>query len=99
MVFLERAYISGVDPTTADEIRRMFITLARDKAEELGARIVLASDYRANAAQMQFVAMNYHLYISKTKAGIQYLDSLGGSCGVSNEGSYKQNLFMLLPEG
>ena len=99
VVFLERAYISGVDPTTTDEIRCMFIALARNKAEELGARIVLASDYRANAAQMQFVAMNYHLYISKTKAGIQYLDSLGGSCGVSNEGSYKQNLFMLLPEG
>ncbi len=47
---------------------------------------------------MRFVAMSYHLYISKSKAGRQYLDSLGGSCGVSSEGSYKQNLFMLLPE-
>ena len=98
VVFLERAYVSGVDPQTEQVIRRLFVTLAKQKAEELGAKIVLASDYRTNAAQMGFVAMNYHLYISKSKAGTQYLDSLGGSCGVSNEGCYKQNLFMLLPE-
>ena len=98
VVFLERAYISGVDPATAEKVKRLFITLAQQKAEELGARIVLASDYRNCAAQMRFMAMNYHLYISKSKAGRQYLDSLGGSCGVSSEGSYKQNLFMLLPE-
>lgn len=36
-----------------------------------------------------------HLYISASKAGGQYLDSLGGEAEVSSEGSYKKNTFLL----
>ena len=34
--------------------------------------------------------------ISKSKGGKQYLDSLGGSCNVTNEGSYRKEMVMML---
>ena len=35
------------------------------------------------------------MYISKSKAGEQYLDSLDGSNTVDKEGSYKKNKFLV----
>ena len=45
---------------------------------------------------MGFTAMQHYLYISKSKGGKQYLDSLGGSCNVTNEGSYRKEMVMIL---
>ena len=42
-----------------------------------------------------FAQTYLHLYISASKAGGQYLDSLGGKAEVSSEGSYKKNTFLL----
>ena len=60
-------------------------------------------DYR-EAAKEGFAQTCLHLYISASKAGGQYLDSLGGKAEVSSEGSYKKNTFLVeqaksLPEG
>ena len=35
------------------------------------------------------------MYISASKNGEQYLDSLGGNAEVSSEGSYKKNTFLV----
>lgn len=56
--------------------------------------LVLSLDYQ-EAAEEGFAQTYLHLYISASKAGGQYLDSLGGKAGVSSEGSYKKNTFLL----
>ena len=94
-VFLERLYTNGIDDLAKKTVQKLFAEQAAEKAKEMGARVVLSHDYRPVAADMDFTAMNYYLYISKSKAGEQYLDSLGGSQGASKEGSYYNNVFML----
>ena len=60
----------------------------------LGAQLVLSLDYREVAAG-DFAQTSLPLYISASKAGGQYLDSLGGKAEVSSEGSYKKNIFLV----
>ena len=79
-----------------EEVKRMFIELAMRKAREIGEEVVLSNQYRDNSASMGFTAMQHYLYISKSKGGKQYLDSLGGSCNVTNEGSYRKEMVMML---
>lgn len=93
-LFLERPYISGVGPEVSRSIMRMFTELAERKAGELDTMLVLSSDYR-NHIPSGFTWTKYAVYISKSKAGAQYLDSLGGQATVSAEGSYKSNTFLV----
>ena len=96
VLFLERCYVSGISMEETEEVKRMFIELAMRKAREIGAEVVLSNQYRDNSASMGFTAMQHYLYISKSKGGKQYLDSLGGSCNVTNEGSYRKEMVMML---
>lgn len=93
-LFLERPYTSSVGPAEQLQVEALFIKLVQQKAEALGAMLVLSLDYR-EAAKEGFAQTYLHLYISASKAGEQYLDSLGGKAGVSAEGSYKKNTFLL----
>ncbi len=102
-LFLERPYISGLGPEEELQVETLFVKLLQQKAEALGAMLVLSMDYR-EAAKEGFAQTCLHLYISASKAGGQYLDSLGGKAEVSSEGSYKKNTFLVeqaksLPEG
>lgn len=96
VLFLERSYVSGLSNEEERQVKRMFIDLAMQKANEIGAVIVLSNAYRECAADMGFTAMQHYLYISKSKGGRQYLDSLGGSCNVTSEGSYRRETVMML---
>lgn len=93
-LFLERPYISGAGPDVSRDIMRMFVELAEGKANELDTMLVLSADYRSHAPS-GFTWTKYAVYISKSKAGAQYLDSLGGQAAVSAEGSYKANTFLV----
>ncbi|MDE7261649.1 MAG: hypothetical protein K2N78_06260 [Oscillospiraceae bacterium] len=93
-LFLERPYISGAGPETAQSIMRIFVELAMRKADELDTMLVLSADYRSKVTA-GFTWIKYAIYISKSKAGAQYLDSLGGQAAVSAEGSYKANTFLV----
>lgn len=93
-LFLERPYICGINPKEQLLVNAVFVALARQKAEALGAVLVLNLDYR-EAAKEGFAQTSLHLYISASKAGGQYLDSLGGAAAVSSEGSYKKNVFLV----
>ena len=97
-LFLERPYISGAGPEVAQNVMRMFVELAERKADELDTMLVLSSDYR-NHIPSGFTWTKYAVYISKSKAGAQYLDSLGGQAAVSAEGSYKSNTFLVREYG
>jgi len=41
------------------------------------------------------VCSDFSMYISKSKAGEQYLDSLNGSNTVDKEGNYEKNKFLV----
>lgn len=93
-LFLERPYTSGVGPAEQLQVETLFVKLVQQKAEAWGAMLVLSLNY-LEAVKEGFAQTYLHLYISASKAGGQYLDSLGGKAGVSSEGSYKKNTFLL----
>ena len=93
-LFLERPYIAGVGPEVSQNIMRMFVELAERKAGELGTMLVLSGDYRGMDIS-GYTWTRYAIYISKSKAGAQYLDSLGGQATVDTEGSYESSNFLV----
>ena len=92
-LFLERPYISGVNPDQKTQVTDLMIKLACEKADELGTILVLSRDYCPR--DQGFTQTLFDIYISKSKAGAQYLDSLDGEATVSAEGSYKANSFLV----
>lgn len=94
-LFLEHPYISGVNPDVERQIKALFIELAVQKTNAMGTILVLSRDYQ-KANVDGFAWTRFDIYISKTKAGAQYLDSLDGHASVSAEGSYKSNSFLIL---
>ena len=46
----------------------------------MDVELVLASDYGSVARKNNFLRESSYMYISKSKNGSQYLDSLGGNC-------------------
>ena len=67
------------------------------KAAELDAYPVLASAY--GGASQNYVRGEYFMYISKSKGGEQYLDSISGNVSVSQTESYRNGVFLLFKEG
>ena len=94
-LFLERAYIAGVTPEITEQVKHLFIRIVKQKANKLNAMLVLSGEYPFVET---FTRTALHLYISKSKGGAQYFDSLGGSAYVSNEGSYRSNSFYVPAE-
>lgn len=93
-LFLERIYHGGATPEERGQIGTMFIELTQRKAREMGTMLALSMDY-CDTAPKDFVQTRLNLYISASKAGAQYLDSLGGNATVSSEGSYKSSNFLV----
>lgn len=94
VLFLERPYFGGVNGETEVRICNLMIALAERKADALSAVLVLSNDYRGTCLD-GFAFTKFNIYISKTKAGAQYLDSLGGQATVDTEGCYKSNTFLV----
>lgn len=87
----ERKTIEFVDVTAKSKSRE-------NKAEELGARLVLSRRYKNVLENKNYVLTNFYIYISASKNGSQYLDSLGGEASVSASGSCTCNTFLLEAE-
>lgn len=96
-LFLERVYARGLNNTEMRQIEGMFVRLMRLKACELGAWLILGRASVTNPPR-DFIRMRCYLYISHSKAGVQYLDSLEGANSVSQEGSYRQGSFYMLKD-
>jgi hypothetical protein len=89
VLFLERCYTS-LDDSQAEVVKSHFIQLAQEKANELGAKLVVADDYRYEIPyDSDLVLQDYYIFISYSKNGYQYLDSLSGQATESNEGNYR----------
>ena len=80
VVFLERCYKNGFSGKKAAMIYRKLYDLAKRKAELLGAGLVLADDYKTVAELNGLAKKRSYIYVSESKNGKQYLDSLGGNC-------------------
>jgi hypothetical protein len=93
IIFLERYYTASISPDEETQVVKMFIELMEKKAEAMGVMLVLSNNY-ANYSS-DYVRTFLHIYISKSKAGSQYLDSLNGTAKVSDEGGYRSNNFLI----
>lgn len=93
-IFLERPYISGISPEQENKIKKLFISLLEEKALNMNALLVLSNEY-SDVVNQNYIVTKYHIYISKSKAGSQYLDSLCGENSITDEGQYKSNTFMI----
>lgn len=98
VLFLERYYQSGLSEQEIQKAVNLTVMLVKEKAEKLGARLVLSSSYKNVLENKNYVLTNFYMYISASKNGSQYLDSLGGAAGVSASGSYSCNTFLLEAE-
>ena len=63
----------------------------------MNAKLVLSNQY-SSVQNANYISTRYYMYISKSKAGAQYLDSLSGRNDVSDEGHYKSSTFLVLNE-
>lgn len=97
-LFLERPYISGAGPELEGKIKQMFTELACRKADGMNVMLILNTAYQGSC-EAGFARTRYDIYISASKAGKQYLDSLDGEASVTAEGSYKTNTFLVRETG
>lgn len=96
VLFLERPYFRWVSEEKQDVIVTMLCKLLQEKAIKLGARLVFSSSYNGyHMDQKNFVLSGYSLYISASKNGSQYIDSLSGKATVSASRSYGRNRFWI----
>ena len=86
-LFLERMYSAGINTATVYEVQKHFVEHTVKKAEMLDAECVISTQYCKGVEKMPYTS--YRMYISRSKAGNQYLDSLGGSAAVSSERTMK----------
>lgn len=94
VLFLEHPYTSGLSEEMIVPAMILMIEMMRKKAEKLGAILVASMAYKCCKPKGMVCSM-FSMYISKSKAGMQYLDSLGGSQCVDNEGEYKNNKLLV----
>lgn len=80
VIFLERMYFSHLTNAEIIQVRKLLYDLAEAKATALGAKILVAQDYEDIAEEKLLKKTSTNVYISKSKNGNQYLDSLGGDC-------------------
>ena len=97
-LFLERPYFSGINETEAEKIKAAFVSLVQEKAKSMNAVSVLSLLYASEFIVEQYARVGFYLYISKSKGGAQYLDSLSGPAVSSKEGSYEKNLFLVIQD-
>ena len=95
-MFLERPYFKGISGDKEKEAVWLVVETLKKKAKQLQAELVLSDTYKRFALEeKQFIRAKYYMYISESKNGEQYLDSLGGMAGARREGSYKEGYFLI----
>ena len=88
VLFLERPYYKRISDEEAKKAVSHVVRMVKQKAEAVGAKLVLSTSYGGMLDVEEFELANYYVYISASKNGSQYLDSLGGMATVNNSGSY-----------
>ena len=95
-LFLERPYFKGISEEKEKEVVLAAVEMLLRKAKQLHAELVVSNSYkRFGLEEKKFIRAKYYMYISASKNGKQYLDSLGGMAEVCSEGSYGEGYFFL----
>lgn len=96
IIFLERGYFSEVNKEFETILRKRLIDFVENKAIKMGVTPVISDGYGyALAKSDKYVKQAFNVFISLSKAGSQYLDSLGGNAGISDEGKFYKGSFYL----
>lgn len=95
ILFLECIYTSGLNDEEAETAMRMAVSLVTQKAAAIGAVAVLARCYQGCYDRDQYVGSQFYVYISKSKNGQQYLDSMGGAAVTSHKEQYTGAVFLV----
>lgn len=95
ILFLERIYTSGLNDEEAETAMKMAVSLVTQKAAAIGAVAVLARCYQGCYDRDQYVGSQFYVYISKSKNGQQYLDSMGGAAVTSHKEQYTGAVFLV----
>lgn len=96
VLFLERPYFRWLSDEKENAIVSMLCQLLQKKALKLGARLVVSNFYdRYRLKEKGFVLSGYSLYVSASKNGSSYIDSLGGKATVRSSRSYGRSRFWL----
>lgn len=99
VLFIERPYFSGISKDQERKVVTALFRMLRDKAGKLQARLVISESYRSYVTEKEgFVMAAYSLYISASKNGSQYMDSIGGKATLSNARSYGSSRFWMESE-
>ena len=75
---------------------KLAVSLTTQKAAELGVVAVLARKYLGCYERDEYVLAPFYVYISKSKNGWQYLDSLGGAAYTSEKEEYVEHPFLVI---
>ncbi len=94
VLFLEKAYTAGIPENMQKSVMEMVFRMMEQKAKLLNTLLVASTSYLKWKPERMHYAL-FSVYISRSKAGSQYLDSLDGSKSVVNEGSYQAHNFLL----
>ena len=95
ILFLECIYTSGLNDEESETAMRMAVSLVTQKAAAIGAVAVLARRYLGCYDRDQYVGSQFYVYISKSKNGQQYLDSMGGAAATSHKEQYTGAVFLV----
>ena len=79
-----------------DTMRRWFQSGGEAARPELGVVAVLARRYLGCYERDEYVLAPFYVYISKSKNGWQYLDSLGGAAYTSAKEEYVEHPFLVI---
>ena len=96
VLFLESIYTFGLNDVEKEEVMKLAVTLTTQKAAELGVVAVLARRYLGCYERDEYVLAPFYVYISKSKNGWQYLDSLGGAAYTSAKEEYVEHPFLVI---
>ena len=97
-LFLEMPYLIHLNTEDMKKAKCLLVECISKKAACLQALPILNLDYVGCYRKGLYVSTKYYLFISRSKAGAQYLDSLYGEVTVDKEASYKQNNFLIAQE-
>lgn len=95
-LFLEKAYLVESYRESKTMLFKLMWCLLRQKAKEMGV-VLLCSDTYVSW-QSVLTRINYHFYITASKAGKQYLDSFGGERVSKDECKYYKTIALAVKE-
>lgn len=78
VLFLERYYQSGLNKQQIRKAVNLTAMLVKEKAEKLGARLVLSSSYKNVLENKNYVLTNFYMYISASKMEASIWTALEG---------------------